>query len=91
MKLKHRIVQVKQLLKEQVCKDDKFSLAKAFDLFDKLQTIVWIVKIISIIFVIILSRFIELASVLKAFFEFLENLASTLSYKNKKEFFYGLF
>ncbi|OQO71657.1 hypothetical protein BH747_02170 [Enterococcus villorum] len=91
MKLKHRIVQVKQLLKEQVCKDDKFSLVKAFELFAKLQMIVWIVKTISIISVYILSIFIEFAPVLKAFFEFLENLASTLSYKNKKEFFYGFF
>ncbi|MFN6834190.1 hypothetical protein SFB97_01885 [Enterococcus hirae] len=91
MIFKHKIVQVKQLLKEQICKDGKFSFHEFIKFLTKIQTIIWFIKITSIIFVRSISIFIDWAPVLKAFFEFLENLASTLSYKNKKEFFYGFF
>lgn len=87
MRFKHRIVQVKQLLKEQTCKDGKFSFHKFIKLLAKMQTVIWFIKITCIIFVRSISIFIDWAPVLKAFFEFLENLASTLSYKIRRSFF----
>lgn len=86
---KHKIVQVKQWLKEKTCKDGKLDFTKTITFIAAIQVCVWLFKIICSICGFIISIFIEIAPFLLAFFKFLENLASTLSYIKEGVFFYG--
>lgn len=89
---KHKIVQVKQWLKEKTCKDGKLDFKKTFvftfAFLEVVQLFLWFLEKFCMICGFIISTFVEIAPFLQAFFKFLENLASTLSYK-KKEFFCG--
>ncbi|MGH1648526.1 reverse transcriptase family protein [Enterococcus gilvus] len=84
---KHKIVQVKQWLKEKTCKDGKLNFTKTCTFLAAIQVCLWLIKIICMLCGFIISTFVEIAPFLEAFFKILENLASTLSYNLRRSFF----
>lgn len=91
MKLMHKIVQVKQWLIEQTYNDGKISFASIFKLIAKIRALIWIIKIMSKFAVFVISLLSNISPYLIAFFEFIENLASSLSYILRRRFFHGFY
>lgn len=90
MRTKHKIVQVKQWLKEKNYKANKFIFIVHLGVFAAtIRDLAWVLEKFFWLCGFIISIFIGIAPILKAIFKFLETLASSLSYMNKKEFFYG--
>lgn len=88
--IKQKLTQVKQWLKNLVCKDNQFDFWKLVKLVGAIRCCIWITKIICKLCVFAIHFLVELAPYAEAIFKFIETLASTLSYKMRKGFFMEL-